>query len=45
MYELSQHAGLKNAVYLAVTLPLLWTLGRALGRRDHLIRMMQPSAA
>jgi hypothetical protein len=45
MYELSQHAGLKNAVYLAVTLPLLWTLGRALGRRDHLIRMMRPSAA
>jgi hypothetical protein len=30
MYELSQHARAKNAVYLAVTLPLAWSLARAL---------------
>jgi glycosyl transferase family 87 len=30
MYELSQYAVAKNAVYLAVTLPLLWTIGREL---------------
>ena len=30
MYELSQHAVAKNAVYLAVTLPLLWAIGREL---------------
>jgi hypothetical protein len=30
MYELSQDAVAKNLVYLAVTLPLLWALGREL---------------
>ena len=30
MYELSQHARAKNAAYLAVTLPLAWSLARTL---------------
>jgi hypothetical protein len=30
MYQLSEYAGAKNAVYLAVALPVLWALGRAL---------------
>ena len=38
MYALSEHAGIKNAVYLAVALPVLWAMGRMLahgeGSRD-----------
>ena len=30
MYDLSHHAIAKNAVYLAVTLPLMWAIGREL---------------
>jgi len=36
MYELSRHADVRNAVYLGVTLPVFWALGRELygGERD-----------
>jgi hypothetical protein len=40
MYELSEHAAVKCAVYLAVTLPLVWTLARAVyGRRGVAARI------
>jgi hypothetical protein len=37
MYELSRDAVAKNVVYLAVTLPLLWALGRELYGRERVL--------